>query len=512
MAASFRLLSAYGNWDFSAEKSRLEPDRKPAGLDVHFSNEAGPPTANSFVSIVIGRNGVGKSRLLSGIAKLFDQVDRDQPLGPRGIEVSHVTYKWGQHLCEIAVGEEGRVVCMLDHRLCSPADLPWPTRIVAITTTPFDKFKVPASLLGGPASLRPRAWVGDTSERYVYFGLRYGMRNYSTTAVVYRALDSLFDASRLEDERRSRIAEVFTFLGYQPAVEVEYELRHTRSWVEEIANGRPPQTLMDGYRARRIPFELRRMIEIASPALGDLQEACQDALRHYARGKLIRLRANFDTASADGDGFSRNMQLLRRAGLVKVRSVELQHLEDDTILDLRRASSGELGIVTSFLGLASVIEDGSLVLIDEPEISLHPEWQIQYVDLLLQTFRNFKGCHYILATHSPLILSDISPENSALVCLDKDNATMAPAGLMAGKSPDFLLATAFRAPGRHNLYLKQQIIKVLRLAADGDTESDDFRRTLEPMVDLLPTLEADNPIAKLIQELRAVAVDGSDRK
>lgn len=59
-------------------------------------------------------------------------------------------------------------------------------------------------------------------------------------------------------------------------------------------------------------------------------------------------------------------------------------------------SSGEKHMIFAFTGVLSSIEPKSVILIDEPEISLHPEWQIQYVSLLKKIFKKYDGCHLYL--------------------------------------------------------------------------------------------------------------------
>jgi hypothetical protein len=143
--------------------------------------------------------------------------------------------------------------------------------------------------------------------------------------------------------------------------------------------------------------------------------------------------------------------------------------------------------------------------VDEPEISLHPEWQTKYVELLTSTFAHYRGCHFVLATHSPLILSDINPDASNVVSLDPDRRKAESASDFAGKSYDFLLATAFDEPGNNNMYLKEEIIKALRLAADGKVDSKEFAAALGVLKDMLPKLDQQSPIAQLIGELRDVS-------
>ena len=50
------------------------------------------------------------------------------------------------------------------------------------------------------------------------------------------------------------------------------------------------------------------------------------------------------------------------------------------------------------------IVDGGLYLLDEPENSLSPKFQLELVDMLQDTAR-FCRCQFIIATHSPFVLS-----------------------------------------------------------------------------------------------------------
>lgn len=67
-------------------------------------------------------------------------------------------------------------------------------------------------------------------------------------------------------------------------------------------------------------------------------------------------------------------------------------------------------------------QDNILLLIDEIDLYLHPEWQRKMVSFLLSELQNqFKGkrIQVIFATHSPIILSDIPKSN--IVYLKKSN-------------------------------------------------------------------------------------------
>ena len=68
-------------------------------------------------------------------------------------------------------------------------------------------------------------------------------------------------------------------------------------------------------------------------------------------------------------------------------------------------SSGEQHEIVLLYDLLFGVEPGSLVLIDEPELSLHVSWQKQFVPDLLAIAKAV-GIDVVLATHSPFIVGD----------------------------------------------------------------------------------------------------------
>jgi predicted ATP-binding protein involved in virulence len=59
-------------------------------------------------------------------------------------------------------------------------------------------------------------------------------------------------------------------------------------------------------------------------------------------------------------------------------------------------------------GLDDPLQGEGVILIDELELHLHPKWQRGIIPKLTETFPN---CQFIVATHSPQIVSDVQPES-----------------------------------------------------------------------------------------------------
>lgn len=78
--------------------------------------------------------------------------------------------------------------------------------------------------------------------------------------------------------------------------------------------------------------------------------------------------------------------------------------EERTILAVDKLSSGEQQILIMAFELLFMAPDDSLVLIDEPEISFHQMWQVDYL-ANLQSIMALRNLQCIVSTHSPQIFN-----------------------------------------------------------------------------------------------------------
>lgn len=73
-------------------------------------------------------------------------------------------------------------------------------------------------------------------------------------------------------------------------------------------------------------------------------------------------------------------------------------------MPLLEACSGELLFITTVAFISTEIQRHSVIAIDEPETSLHPTWQRDYVKKLLDLFHRYQP-RLLISTHSPIIIS-----------------------------------------------------------------------------------------------------------
>jgi len=92
-------------------------------------------------------------------------------------------------------------------------------------------------------------------------------------------------------------------------------------------------------------------------------------------------------------------------------------------------SSGEKTMISYFANLSSAFTDfkalqdtSFIILIDEVELHLHPRWQLNFIEYMNTFFRPNRlnvTFQFIIATHSPFILSDI-PEEQIIYINEND--------------------------------------------------------------------------------------------
>lgn len=117
-----------------------------------------------------------------------------------------------------------------------------------------------------------------------------------------------------------------------------------------------------------------------------------------------------------------------------ISKINIPEVLDSIQMRWKGLSSGELGLLRSFANLYSakinlqgktfpgVATTNYLLLFDEVDLGLHPEWQRRWISKALPIIEKIfddKHLQVIITTHSPIFLSDIYREN--ILFLEKDN-------------------------------------------------------------------------------------------
>lgn len=142
-------------------------------------------------------------------------------------------------------------------------------------------------------------------------------------------------------------------------------------------------------------------------------------IRHHIQDQGHMLWVNAHTRYGDGlsgeiiSKILLNEKKLRGFGFITKLDILLSKNENS--FKLQNASTGELSLIATTLFIAANIKkSGTAIFIDEPENSLHPSWQQQYIKNILNVFPH-SNIDLFIATHSPLLISGSIDEHNVSV-------------------------------------------------------------------------------------------------
>lgn len=153
------------------------------------------------------------------------------------------------------------------------------------------------------------------------------------------------------------------------------------------------------------------------------------------------------------------------------------HLKkNDIVLPLDQASSGESTLLATYAFIASNIERHSLVLIDEPENSLHPRWQHEYCVRLLDMFYLYSP-QIVIATHSPVIVSGAQSHELPVQILEVRGSQLFP--MQTTNSIEETLFENFGTLSPSNHFLSEMVAKLLDDLNRRTLTEDEFSNRID---------------------------------
>ena len=153
---------------------------------------------------------------------------------------------------------------------------------------------------------------------------------------------------------------------------------------------------------------------------------------------------------------------------------------------INELSSGEKQLFLRTLAIKMMEPENSIIMIDEPELSLHPKWQQKIVDVYRKIGRNNQ---IILATHSPHILGSVEKENIILLEKNKNGIVEVKTGDKFGNSygqttgrilEDIMGLETDRNPSVNNL-----LTLVKEMVKNDNYENSEFKKKYTRIKDIL---------------------------
>ena len=153
---------------------------------------------------------------------------------------------------------------------------------------------------------------------------------------------------------------------------------------------------------------------------------------------------------------------------------------------------------------AAAADDHTLVLLDEPELSLHPNWQMTLIDNLDRALKNQK-CQLVIATHSHMLVSDLPMNRSSVIQLDKNKEGDIVAnpvyGNTYGWSAEEVLLKVFKTTTDRNRYFGERIGKLLEQMGNNTISKGDVAIELEELQEISMHLSDVDPMKMVLNTI-----------
>lgn len=427
------------------------------------------------VSVITGPNGSGKTEILTTLANWFRNHDRRASSDKTSV---HWVFQ-------------------------GSTDFGLPSRVIAQTFSPFSRFAAPLDLLPTLTGI----YAVDAKRTGIYrsVGINRLTRSIASTLSKRTLEHGIFRLTESPEHTRT-LGNVLYELGFHDRINLSY--RQNKSGLDAyqaFSRGqlRAFVSKLDANASQRIVSTLVR--EVRLEGVDDVTRLLENAfelLHWHMRQKGFEFTFDFAHGRASEDfAVLQALTLLRRLSLLSLVSCKLTPINGSKELDLADASSGQQQMLCSLVGLLSELRDNALVLIDEPELSLHPNWQMAFLERLKIVLKQVEGCHVILATHSPLIVQSALLDNLEVIQLRPD-AEGAPADVsqQSGEraSVESTLLDVFGTPVTESAYLANEVFDaVMDAESGGATSREAARSRLERLRKLYVGQEARTNLADL---------------
>ena len=217
---------------------------------------------------------------------------------------------------------------------------------------------------------------------------------------------------------------------------------------------------------------ISEMLKNKNEKVGDIQKKVFDEINEIF--ETLGIEVKIEDISQDG----RNIPIFTNSSGDK--------------FDINELSSGEKQLFLRTLAIKMLNPENSIILIDEPELSLHPKWQQRIVDVYRKIGKNNQ---IIIATHSPHVLGSVKKENIMLLDKTNDGKIIVKTGNELynsyGQPTDRVLKDIMGLETTRNPKVFKLLEKAGELVDKNEYESEEFKAKYKELRDILGKKDED---------------------
>lgn len=434
-------------------------------------------------TLFIGENATGKTRFLTSLIeklrRLNDLKKDGKELKSLGVGEFALRYRFGRNTYSV-ISMNNQVELKRNDKDCLLSDLELPNGIIAVTATYNDKFSFAET-------------SRDVIDFYSYCGIREAGNASWTSSLSRKTIENLFEIAT--DEKRKALALLFAHLGLEPKFFLKFKVKRMLLSLDQDSLYK----YIKAYSNRR-----RMQVDLFS---GFTKNAAENL---YANIQSLNLVSGSNQYVADirSHGNIANMDsyqaidFLRRVDLIE--NIELGLYKNGQEYPYISSSSGETQLLYSFSSIIRHSRPNTLIVIDEPEVSLHPNWQIKYMALLTATLKTIKGCHILIASHSHFLVSDLDSKNSSLVVFRRHEGKMSHQLITESTyawSPESILYNVFGVRTVGNPYFERDLNRALAMISEESQDKDKLLKLHEKLKPLV--FDENDPLQMVLESIES---------
>lgn len=442
----------------------------------------------SLYSVIIGCNGVGKSTLLKEMVDFFVDLHayinnfKQKMSSANKARLKGVKYHIDGVCCEVI--RIGRTfLAKIDNKFLASKKLRVPT-IVACNFGAFDKF--PVQKVNGSSQTRYDV------PYYKYVGAHVNGNMISSSAIAFRLLFALKE--NMDDRQRQNLSSILDFIGYDHTITLNYSIvlksKKNGSVYDHVL-----QHVLKDKEYSKLTSEQR------SNKVKELYDFYKN--KEFAKQPTCNYDIDIDQNSLAANEDLNYIYKLKQYDLVQATSVVFY--KNGKQIASEEMSSGEFAMLSMVLSISTAASDShTLILIDEPELSLHPNWQMTIIDNLDRALKD-QVCHLLIATHSHMLVSDLPMNRSSVSQWEKDKDGNLIANRIEentyGWSAEEVLLKVFKTATDRNRYFGERIAKLLEQMGNDTISKEAVADELNELQEISQHLSEVDPMKMVLNTI-----------